>query len=462
MKNFLKITLSLIILLIIVLGFAMPLNHPAGNWYQQFLPNIGGRTISDIFFLDSLTGWAVTPYRFQNDTAYVLKTTNSGDSWFIVNIRIGQFVGHNKVKFLNSLTGFICGVSQTSGYKGLSKSTDGGGSWLSLNVPVNSQVYEDMSILNEDTIWLTASESLTGGVFRTTNGGASWDSQFSGGNQNPNHIYMYNARIGFMCNSSAASPNIYKTTNSGVNWTINLPGEYFFDIHFTDSLTGWKCMSSFEAADTSVKKTTNGGANWIKQKLPTGGIILTSQITRFSFINKDTIYGAGGQVFYGGGRFRGMIYRTTNGGANWLFQVPDTSFGILGFSFIQFINKSNGWVYSSTGGIHTTNGGDTTFLVGIKQVSNEIPKEYILYQNYPNPFNPKTNIKYQISKSKSYVKLVVFDITGREIAELVNEEQTAGTYLLDWNASRYSSGIYFYSLYIDSKLIDTKKMILVK
>lgn len=126
MKNFLKITLSLIILLIIVLGFAMPLNPPAGNWYQQFLPNIGGRTISDIFFLDSLTGWAVTPYRFQNDTAYVLKTTNSGDSWFIVNIRIGQFVGHNKVKFLNSLTGFICGVSQTSGYKGLSKSTDGG------------------------------------------------------------------------------------------------------------------------------------------------------------------------------------------------------------------------------------------------------------------------------------------------------------------------------------------------
>lgn len=121
------------------------------------------------FFLDSLTGWAVTPYRFQNDTAYVLKTNNSGDTWFIANSRIGQFVGHNKVKFLNSLTGYVCGVYQTSGFEGLSKSTDGSFNWVSVNVP--NVTYNDMAILNEDTIWLAANESLVGGVFRTTNGG---------------------------------------------------------------------------------------------------------------------------------------------------------------------------------------------------------------------------------------------------------------------------------------------------
>ena len=65
------------VMFIFIVALAFPHNQ-VGNWYQQFMPNIGGRTISDVFFLDSLTGWAVTPYRFQNDTSYVLKTTNSG------------------------------------------------------------------------------------------------------------------------------------------------------------------------------------------------------------------------------------------------------------------------------------------------------------------------------------------------------------------------------------------------
>jgi len=60
------------------------------------------------------------------------------------------------------------------------------------------------------------------------------------------------------------------------------------------------------------------------------------------------------------------------------------------------------------------------------------------------------------------VKLVVFDITGKEIINLVDDAQTAGTYKVDWNAAGYSSGIYFYSLIINSSVIDTKKMVLLK
>src|SRR5436190_2151753 len=117
---------------------------------------------------------------------------------------------------------------------------------------------------------------------------------------------MFNARIGFMSNNTGAS-GIYKTTNSGTNWSLNLPNESFFDIHFTDSLTGWFFYSESWAADTSVRKTTNGGLNWTKQKLPTGGIISLAQIDQFSFINKDTIWGAGGGVNYGGNRYRGIL-----------------------------------------------------------------------------------------------------------------------------------------------------------
>jgi len=101
-----------------------------------------------------------------------------------------------------------------------------------------------------------------------------------------------------------------------------------------------------------------------------------------------------------------------------------------------------------------------TDLIGIQQISVEVPLGYSLNQNYPNPFNPVTNIKFAIPKSR-FVKLIVFDILGREVVILVNEVLSAGTYKADWDASMYSSGVYFYKLEsID--YTDVKKMILVK
>ena len=459
MKKFIKILLTVFITIFLLLGFAVPVNM-VGNWTQQFMPDLNGMPISDIFFLDSLTGWAVTNNNMPNDSGYILKTTNGGDNWIIKYKDRRDF---SRIKFINQSTGFTCGGTG-SGTPYFYRSTDGGNNWSAIST-FGCAFWKDMSVLNKDTIWLVDDNSLCGGVFFTSTGGSSWTPQFTGGNQNPNKIYMFNARIGFMSNNSA-SPNIYKTENGGVSWNINLPGENFTDMFFIDSLNGWKCMPGFDG-DSSVKKTTNGGLIWTKQILPTGGIILTSQITKFSFINKDTIWGAGGQVFYGGGRFRGMLYRTTNGGNNWLFQIPDTSYGIAGFGKIQFINKNIGWAYTSySGGIHTTTGGNDTFYTGLKQISYEVPNEFKLYQNYPNPFNPRTIIKYEInSKGKSEkakIKLIIYDITGKELVTLVNQKQTAGTYQVDFSGTGYSSGVYFYSLIVDNKIIDTKKMVLVK
>ena len=98
--------------------------------------------------------------------------------------------------------------------------------------------------------------------------------------------------------------------------------------------------------------------------------------------------------------------------------------------------------------------------VGIKNISSDIPDKFELYQNYPNPFNPVTNIKYQISKN-SFVSLIVFDILGKEIVSLVNQNQNAGTYIADWDATNYSSGIYFYKFEAGG-FKDVKRMIIVK
>ena len=88
------------------------------------------------------------------------------------------------------------------------------------------------------------------------------------------------------------------------------------------------------------------------------------------------------------------------------------------------------------------------------------PQRFQLFANYPNPFNPSTIIKYQVPQT-SLVTLRVFDILGREIAFLVNEEKPAGTYSIQWNASNMSSGVYFYRLHA-GYFIDTKRMILLK
>ena len=98
--------------------------------------------------------------------------------------------------------------------------------------------------------------------------------------------------------------------------------------------------------------------------------------------------------------------------------------------------------------------------VDIKKISNEIPVKYSLHQNYPNPFNPTTNIRYDIPKS-SFVKITVYNILGKELATLVNEKLSAGSYEVDWDATSYTSGVYFYKLITDN-FVDVKKMLLIK
>ena len=103
--------------------------------------------------------------------------------------------------------------------------------------------------------------------------------------------------------------------------------------------------------------------------------------------------------------------------------------------------------------------------IGIEPVSIEVPEDYMLYQNYPNPFNPVTNIRFDVkAKSKSQkakIYLTVFDVTGKEVAELVNSELAPGTYEAEFDGSNYPSGVYFCRLETEgfSKSI---KIILIK
>jgi plastocyanin len=97
---------------------------------------------------------------------------------------------------------------------------------------------------------------------------------------------------------------------------------------------------------------------------------------------------------------------------------------------------------------------------GIQPIGTAVPDNYNLQQNFPNPFNPTTNIRFDIPKNTK-VKLTVYNIIGEQVDLLLNNVLSAGSYNVDWNASAYPSGVYFYTLSTDD-FKAVKKMILIK
>jgi hypothetical protein len=101
---------------------------------------------------------------------------------------------------------------------------------------------------------------------------------------------------------------------------------------------------------------------------------------------------------------------------------------------------------------------DSNIVASVNKIF--MPEKFFLAQNYPNPFNPSTTISFSLP-SKSYVSLKVFDLIGREVATLISEEMSAGSYIKKWNAEGLVSGVYFYRLQAGT-FIDTKKLVLLR
>jgi hypothetical protein len=105
---------------------------------------------------------------------------------------------------------------------------------------------------------------------------------------------------------------------------------------------------------------------------------------------------------------------------------------------------------------------NSVIITGSNISEEPVPTTYELMQNYPNPFNPSTTIKFALPKA-SNVTIKIHDVAGREIMRLLNSEHlNPGIQKYTFEGSKFASGVYFYSLIVDNKLIDTKKMVLIK
>ncbi|MEW5843122.1 MAG: YCF48-related protein [Bacteroidota bacterium] len=236
---------------------------------------------------------------------------------------------------------------------------------------------------------------------------------------------------------------IVKSTDGGNTWVNQKSGttESLRSIYFIDPNNGWICGSGGK-----VLHTTNGGETWDAQSI--GSII---DLNSVFFINDVRGWIVGNM---------GTILVTFNSGNKWFFQESRT---VSDLYDVFFLDKDNGWVVGNYSIIHkTTTGGETS----IKE-ENKSPTDFVLYQNYPNPFNPTTTIKFSIpsvgrnSISTSKVTLKVYDLLGREITTLVNEEKLAGNYEVKFDGSKLCSGVYFYRL-TAGDFTASKKLILLK
>lgn len=410
-----------ILLFILFLSFSS-----AGNsqWIQVY-SNSPAQSCYAVRFFDTKTGYH-TGVLYNSSTFNIYKTTNGGINWSPQN---SQYTAQRFMAFeiLHPDTVYICG-----NYGKILRTYNGGQNWNTLYSDTNLQVWA-LDFVNSFTGYAAGS---FGTILKTTNRGDNWSLLNTGISNAFQGIYFMNENTGFVSGSII----VLKTTNGGNSWsnlnTPNISFETNTDVYFSNSLTGF-----FSTNAGRIGRTSDGGANWTIVRDQSG-----DAVWRLSFTDSLTGYGC---------TSGGNAVKTLNGGLNWYNQSTPLSENLYG---IHFPAKDTGFICSWSGKIlKTVNGGGGSVFINSGSVSLN---DFKLYQNFPNPFNPVTTISYQLPY-KANVSLKVYNVAGKEVALLVNENKSPGFYEFSFDGSGLSSGIYYYEL-IAGTVNETKMMLLLK
>jgi photosystem II stability/assembly factor-like uncharacterized protein len=381
--------------------------------------------LRSIFFINENEGWIA-------GDNLLLFTVDQGETW-----NKKELPGiHNSIFFIDEMTGWVCTEAGE-----IYKTTDEGVTW---------DLKQTGTIFPLTTIkFINHQVGFAAGYFqkvlKSTDGGETWYQSIHNGYQ---HLLTSFVGSEDFIIITGTDGSIFKTTDLGVTWdssNVRMPNG-LYSVSFVNQNTGFIfgcCGSYFKSFD--------GGLTWEDRGYLTDGYIIYSSC----FVNENTGWAAG-EV--------GWLLKTTDGGETWLQYSRQSTDE---FRSVVFINENVGFVAGMNGLIlKTTNGGGST--TDIDMINESSLNSFVLQQNYPNPFNPTTKIKYSIpsnvilSGAKNlYVTLKVYNILGKEIATLVNEEKTAGNYEVEFDAANLSSGIYFYKLEAGT-YSETKKMVLLK
>ncbi len=266
------------------------------------------------------------------------------------------------------------------------------------------------------------------GVYYSTNNGAVWTQSFLN-NKSIWSLAVYNNNV----IAGTYSNGIYYSNDNGYVWyQSNLPSITVERIKFDGTI-------AYAGTENGIYKSTNFGVNWVQFGLSGKSI-------------NDFVFN--GQYIYAATDNNG-IYVSTKQGLTWNLINEGFPAGNFTANSLTFTNN-----YLITGLSDKSVWRRFRSEVDVKRISKIVPSCFILSQNYPNPFNPTTTIKFDIPKSDN-VKILIFDVLGKEVALLLNEKLSHGSYSVDWNALDYPSGVYFYRMQTEN-FTETKQMILLK
>ncbi len=391
--------------------------------------NLKAQNLNEVCYASEDTvfaaGWA----------AYSLyKSTDAGETWFPLNY--AQGVDILALEFISPLHGFIA-ISAT-----ILSTTDGGYQWESTSTGTPYAVL-DISFYDQITAYAVGT---VGKIVKSIDGGGNWSQLNSGTDLALRDISILNENTAIAVGGdlSGNTALILRTTDGGASWQPeNSPVQkQLTTVSFPDSNNGFAV-----GYGSTIIKSTDGGITWILLNSNT-----STHLSSCCFVDAANGFIVGDM---------GMILKTTDGGTNWMQLNSNTNKNLHS---ITMLNGSTGIVVGAEVILKTTDGGISWVpKLGVTGLSDEKEmrvKDFYLLQNYPNPFNPVTIIQYAVG-SKQFVTLKVYDVLGKEVATLVNEEKPAGNYTISFNGGALPSGIYFYQLNAGS-FSSTKKCLLLK
>jgi hypothetical protein len=320
----------------------------------------------------------------------------------------------------------------------------------------DTEIYYKRSI-NDGLTWDTETR-LTSNTFGQTSPIVAIEGLFV-------HVVFEDERQG------SSNTEIYykRSTNRGVNWGGDIrltmsPGQSlypFVSVYGSEVYVIWD-DDRIGNREIYYKRSSNDGAIWGSD----------TRLTNNPFISRfAAVYASGTSLHTVWSDDRNgdeeIYYKgSTNCGSNW---SPDYRLTSAASAKTSSSIAVSGPVVNVVWGDNRDGNNEIYYKrnptgnpFGIKKISSEVPVNYHLFQNYPNPFNPVTRIKFEIRNSKSEItELVIYDILGREIATLVNEQLQPGTYEVTWDGTNYPGGVYFYEM-TSGNFTDVKKMLLIK
>ena len=347
------------------------------------------------------------------------------------------------------------------GEGGLYLTTNNGNNWN--NVAPNIPAAQSFAIIGN--IIFAGNES---GVHLSTNGGINW-SQTSF-----NYFTMSLTSISNYLFAGTLSNGLHYSTNNGTNWNVLIPS---LPTIFGLATSGSNIVMGLSAT-SGIQYSSNFGANWIYTNINNNTIYKLDAFGNNVFAITDyygaylsTNNGANFGGIYGNnanaftmhdsnifvGTTNSGVYLSTNMGMNWT--QKNQGFG-TGLILIRDMCISNNYIFAAWMNKSVWRRSYPEILMGIRNISSQIPTLFSLKQNYPNPFNPITKIQFDVMKTEN-VKITVFDIAGKELEVLVDKRMQPGTYEVEWSGEKYASGIYFYRMQAGD-YVETRKMVLMK